>query len=699
VPSDSAATGESEPDTGHTLTEQQRVIDQALAHLSLDELLPELLERVREVLSADTAEVLLVDEDDGLLRRSAAIGLEGSGPSADEGFAERVVAERRLLAIDERPGPDVAVRSLLGVPLLVEGRAVGVLQVGALAPGHFTDDHGLLLQYTAGRAAVAIDHARLYEQERRARAAAEQAAQTVDALQRVTDAALAYLTIDELLSELLVRIRDILRADTAAILLLDDEGRMLRARAAKGIEEEVEQGVRIPLGAGFAGRVAAERRPIAIPELADAEVVNPILRQKGIRSLLGVPLLVEGRVLGVLHVGTLVPRSFDDGDVNLLQLAADRAALSIEHAALYEHRRVAETLQRSLLPVALPPLPGFETAARYLPAAMGSSVGGDWYDVFRLSAGTIGVVIGDVVGRGLPAAALMAQLRTALRAYAFDGHRPARVVDRMNRLTMQLSPSTMTTLSYLVIDPAEEELIAVSAGHLPPLVVAPDGTADYLPVEGDVALGVSRTAAYHEQRFDLPVGSTVVLFTDGAVEVRGEPLETGLERLRTLAAGARSVEQLCATIAGDDSGQQPSDDVAVLAARLNPLSEHLRTSWPAEPDALADVRHLLRRWLRRHGASEDETYDITVACQEACANAVEHAYAPGPAGFELEAEHDAGEVRLTVRDRGQWRAARGVHRGRGLPIMEALMDNVDIQQSPTGTAIRMRRALGRRAPR
>jgi serine phosphatase RsbU (regulator of sigma subunit)/anti-sigma regulatory factor (Ser/Thr protein kinase) len=699
VPSDSAATGESEPDTGHTLTEQQRVIDQALAHLSLDELLPELLERVREVLSADTAEVLLVDEDDGLLRRSAAIGLEGSGPSADEGFAERVVAERRLLAIDERPGPDVAVRSLLGVPLLVEGRAVGVLQVGALAPGHFTDDHGLLLQYTAGRAAVAIDHARLYEQERRARAAAEQAAQTVDALQRVTDAALAYLTIDELLSELLVRIRDILRADTAAILLLDDEGRMLRARAAKGIEEEVEQGVRIPLGAGFAGRVAAERRPIAIPELADAEVVNPILRQKGIRSLLGVPLLVEGRVLGVLHVGTLVPRSFDDGDVNLLQLAADRAALSIEHAALYEHRRVAETLQRSLLPVALPPLPGFETAARYLPAAMGSSVGGDWYDVFRLSAGTIGVVIGDVVGRGLPAAALMAQLRTALRAYAFDGHRPSRVVDRMNRLTMQLSPSTMTTLSYLVIDPAEEELIAVSAGHLPPLVVAPDGTADYLPVEGDVALGVSRTAAYHEQRFDLPVGSTVVLFTDGAVEVRGEPLETGLERLRTLAAGARSVEQLCATIAGDDSGQQPSDDVAVLAARLNPLSEHLRTSWPAEPDALADVRHLLRRWLRRHGASEDETYDITVACQEACANAVEHAYAPGPAGFELEAEHDAGEVRLTVRDRGQWRAARGVHRGRGLPIMEALMDNVDIQQSPTGTAIRMRRALGRRAPR
>src|SRR4051794_37671188 len=381
-------------------------MDEALAHLSLDELLPELLERVREILAADTVAILLV-EDDGRLHRRAAVGLEGDGGVSvdlpvDEGFAGEIMAERRLLAIDDVTEPELArtglansgVRSLLGVPLVVEGRAVGVLQVGALAPRHFNDFHRGLLQYTADRAALAIEHARLYEQERRARAAAEQAAQTVHALQRVTDAALAYLSIDELLSELLVRIRDILHADTAAILLLEDEAQMLRARAAKGIEEEVEQGVRIPLGAGFAGRVAAERRPIAIPELAHAEVLNPILRQKGIRSLLGVPLLVEGRVLGVLHVGTLTPRRFGDDDVNLLQLAADRAALAIEHAQLYEHRRVAEALQRSLLPQALPALPGFEVAARYLPAATGSSLGGDWYDLFRLSAGTIGLVIG-----------------------------------------------------------------------------------------------------------------------------------------------------------------------------------------------------------------------------------------------------------------------------------------------------------------
>ena len=218
-------------------------------------------------------------------------------------------------------------------------------------------------------------------------------------------------------------------------------------------------------------------------------------------------------------------------------------------------------------------------------------------------------------------------------------------------------------------------------------------------MESDVALGVSRQAGYREQRFDLPVGSTVVLYTDGAVEVRGEPLEAGLERLRALAAGGPVRRGAVHDDRRRRPGRQSSDDVAVLAARLYPLGDHLTTSWPAEPDALADVRHLLRRWLRHHGASDDETYDITVACQEACANAVEHAYAPGPAGFDLEAEHAGGEVRLTVRDRGRWRAARGVHRGRGLPIMEALMDDVDIQQSPTGTAILMRRALGRRVPR
>src|SRR3954447_17548034 len=155
------------------------------------------------------------------------------------------------------------------------------------------------------------------------------------------------LPLDGLLAERLDGIAEILHSDTAAILLLDEEANVVVARAAKGIEEEVEQGVRIPVGRGFAGRVAAERRPIVLTDVDHADVLNPILREKGIRSLLGVPLLVEGRVLGVLHVGTLTLREFTAYDVDVLQLAADRIAVAIDHARLYEsERRAAEQLRR-----------------------------------------------------------------------------------------------------------------------------------------------------------------------------------------------------------------------------------------------------------------------------------------------------------------------------------------------------------------
>src|SRR4051795_10791909 len=180
------------------------------------------------------------------------------------------------------------------------------------------------------------------------------------ALQRVTDAALTYLREGDLVSTLLQRITEILDADTAAILLLDEAGELLHAHAAKGIEEEVEQGVTIPVGKGFPGRVVAERRPIAIEDVRHADIFNPILRQKGIRSLLGVPLLIQGRVLGVLHVGSLTPRHFTAEDRDLLQHAADRAALAIEHAQLSERRRLAEALQRRLLPQRITGIPGVE---------------------------------------------------------------------------------------------------------------------------------------------------------------------------------------------------------------------------------------------------------------------------------------------------------------------------------------------------
>jgi len=510
-------------------------------------------------------------------------------------------------------------------------------------------------------------------------------------LQQLTDPALAYMPQEELLGTLLRRASAILRSDTAAILLLDETGRQLRARAAKGIEEEVEQGVTNPLGKGFAGRIAAERRPIVVDDVDHADILNPILREKGIRSLLGVPLIVEGRVLGVLHVGSLTPRRFTPAESDLLQAAADRAALAIDNAALYEQRRLAETLQRELLPD-LRVVPGLDLASRYLPASH-DTLGGDWFDAFPLPRGRVAVAVGDVVGHGVAAAAAMSQLRSALRAYAADGHSAAEVVERMNQLMWQLGPRAMTTLSYAVIDLETETVEHVCAGHPPPLRIA-GGDAEFLDVAPNVPLAVVPAVRFEATVHDCPAGATLLLYTDGLVERRGETIDAGLERLRAAAAAeVAGLDGLCERVVAALVPDQRGDDVAMIAARVPAPPAQISGRWPADRVVLAEIRQLMRRWLRRCGASEDEAYDIVVAAQEACANAVEHAYGLGPQSFELEGSYERGRVRLAVRDEGSWRPPRGLHRGRGLVLMRRLMDEVTVERGEMGTLVVMERML------
>jgi len=320
----------------------QSVTDAALAHLQLDELLDALLLRIRDALEADTVAILLLDENTNELVARAAKGIEeeveqGIRIPVGAGFAGRVAAEARPLTIPDVDHADVLnpilrekrIKSLLGAPLVVGGSVTGVIHVGTLVPRRFTGDDAQLLQLAAERAANAIEHARAYEAER-------SAAEELRKLQAITDAALGGLTVEELFGEILDRVTEMLATDTCAILLLDEKTNELVARAAKGIEEEVEQGVRIPLSQGFAGRVAAERRPVTVPDVEHFDIYNPILREKGIKSLLGVPLIARDRVLGVLHVGTLEPREFLIDDVELLQLAAERIAQGLSRAMVHD---------------------------------------------------------------------------------------------------------------------------------------------------------------------------------------------------------------------------------------------------------------------------------------------------------------------------------------------------------------------------
>jgi signal transduction histidine kinase len=336
----------------------QALTDAALAHLELDALLPTLLLRTREVLDVDTCAVLLLDEETDELVARAAVGIEeeveqGVRIPVGGGFAGRVAADRRPVILDDVDHADVlnpllrakGIKSMLGVPLLVGGRVLGVLHVGALTRRVFDEGDVELLQFAGDRAAIAIEHARAFEAERKAR-------KRIEHVQAVTDAALAHLALDDLFAVLLPRIRDILDADTCAVLLVDEGTNELVARAAVGIEEEVERGVRIPVGRGFAGRIAATRQPLILDDVDHADVLNPILREKGIKSMLGVPLEVAGDTLGVIHVGTLVHRRFRGEDVELLKLVAERVAMAIERGRLHEQSMQLDELRANFVAIA-----------------------------------------------------------------------------------------------------------------------------------------------------------------------------------------------------------------------------------------------------------------------------------------------------------------------------------------------------------
>ena len=389
---------------------------------------------------------------------------------------------------------------------------------------------------------------------------------------RVTEAALAHLSLPDLLPELVARLRQILDVDNAAVLLADDRGD-LTVEAADGIEQAVV-GMRIPAGQGFAGRVASRREPIALyGEDVKQTVVNPVLRDAS--ALLGLPLIVDDHVVGVLHVGSLAERRFTDDEVSLLQLAADRAALGIQHARIYERERAtAETLQRALLPDRLPDAPGLELAASYQAAGDGWDVGGDFYDAFALDDGRWVIVIGDACGKGPEAAALTALVRYTLRAEATRGRRPAALLERLNRaILQQRSDYRFCTVACAMIElDGPEALLTVSAGGHPlPLVLRAAGTVEPIGRVGDL-IGIHQEVDVADVTVALGDGDTVIFYTDGLVEANAPRHVVGVEELSALITRCSSLPlfELVQKLRADAIGQgdyPPRDDVAILAFR------------------------------------------------------------------------------------------------------------------------------------
>jgi anti-sigma regulatory factor (Ser/Thr protein kinase) len=370
---------------------------------------------------------------------------------------------------------------------------------------------------------------------------------------------------------------------------------------------------------------------------------------------------------------------------------------AVENAFRFEREQAtAEVLQRSLLPEELPALEGVELTARYLPGTSGVKIGGDWYDVFALPSGRLSFVVGDVVGRGVMAASVMSEIRIAVRAYLAEGHALEDVMRMLNDLLVSMGRNRSATAAVLELDFETGELQAVSAGHLPPLLLGPDGESRLLELPPGLPLGIRSGGGYKSRRYAFPEGSVLLLFTDGLVERRGESIDEGLARLREAAREAA---------ADDDSSFADrvyrrlleettlDDDVALLTIESIPLGPRIEMTLDAHPRVLAGLRRTLGRWLISEGVGEDELFNITLAASEAAANSIEHAYGAHDATFRICCEHDGDRVQVVVSDDGRWRDSRPYGRGRGLAIMRALVDGARIERREDGTSVTLTKHL------
>ncbi len=534
-------------------------------------------------------------------------------------------------------------------------------------------------------------------------------------LQHLHRALSAAGTVAEVAAAVSEGLRRALGASVVTVCTAGTDGMLHVADVAGYPTERLRQFVTFPMSARLPLTDAARtRRPVWLPDQAATVTAYPPIADSllpGTEALVAVPLTVADRLIGALGVTFLHPAAFDSTDRTFLLDVAGQVAVALERAELADARReMAEVLQRNLLPGDLPATPGVAVAARYLPAVAGTRAGGDWYDVLTLDDGRVAVTVGDVVGHGAAAAAVMGQLRSALTALLLAGFGPARALQLLDRFAARVPGAAVATAACAVLESGTGRLTYSSAGHPPPLVVDGNG-GTYLhagagpalglpaggrPAAGPADAGPAGDGVRPEASGQLDPLSTLLLYTDGLVETRGAHLDDGLARLGGVATRRRALpvaELTDAVLAGllDPSGA--ADDVAVVALRLLPAP--LVLDLPATPAVLSRVRRAAGGWAAAAGLHPDVVQDLHLALGEAAGNAAEHAYRdrPAPGLLHVRLSQDAeGPVTAVVSDTGSWRPAPADpgDRGRGLQMISALATDVDLTAGPTGTTIRFR---------
>ena len=411
------------------------------------------------------------------------------------------------------------------------------------------------------------------------------------------------------------------------------------------------------------------------------------------RLLYGLPLRTQaGRPTGSMTLLLPEEQPVGGAEESLLVAHAEHASRALDRARRHEREHdVAIALQRSLLPEALPAIEGLDFAGRYNAGGVGLAVGGDWYDAARRPDGILHLTVGDVAGRGIPAAVLMGQLRNAFRALAYDHTSPGEIARRLTRL---VPLDGMATAVFLTIDPYTGEVAYASTGHPPSLLLDVEAdTVTRLDQANAPPLGWAAADEIQEARFNLPTNGAMLAYTDGLVERRGLSIDDGIDRVAEL---LRDGSELSAAEAADrllDYLVIPlsaTDDIALLLVRHIGVPSLMEIEIPADPTLMHDVRARLRTWLARRGFGEEQQTDAVLAVSEACNNAIEHGYAGRGGTIKLRFEHGSDLLTFTIEDEGVWRSPQpDPTRGRGTLIMKATMDRTTIAHNGSGTRVEL----------